>query len=104
MASKRTSCRRYAPPPPGVRVVNALATLLAITSMRMRSAAMPDALMFPETSMSSKAIRHPYRLQKADCRRQKSNLQSSICNLRSLDCRSELGQLVRHHLGVHLEI
>src|SRR5690606_2755557 len=44
------TCRRYGPPS-AVRVVLALAKLLAIMSMRNRSAVMPDALMANERSM-----------------------------------------------------
>ena len=53
--SNRTSCRRYGPPL-GLRVDMALAMLLAMISMRIRSAAMPEALMLPDANKSSKAM------------------------------------------------
>src|ERR1022692_3173040 len=85
--SNRTSCLRNGPPP-GLRVDRALAMLLAMTSMRIRSADRPEALILPATNILSNAMR---------------NTLSARCSA-SRDRAVVLGEFVRDDLRVDLEI
>src|SRR5262245_38728284 len=76
-ASKITSCRRYGPPL-GPRVVCALARLLAMTSIRIRSADMPDELIASEPNNRS----NPMMVLLPACDRAAEHRQAARENLR----------------------